>query len=134
MTPRNPLDKKVIVDREDLHTAVCYVRQAAFQHEQKGYGTHHALLDLIARLEEQALATNLTGWAAVPVEHTPDMASAAVKALENSICADIDFHLSWVNTADQEVQLVSCLGRTHCAMLNASPALFETREKENEQA
>ena len=72
---------------------------------------------------QEALAQDLTGWAAVPVEHTPDMASAAVKALENSICADIDFHLSWVNTADQEVQLVSCLGRTHCAMLNASPPL-----------
>jgi hypothetical protein len=129
----NKLDGKLIVDSEDLHTAVCYVREAAFQHEQKGYGTHHALLDLIVRLE-QALAQDLTGWAAVPVEHTPDMASAAVKALEDSICADIDFHLSWVNTADQEVQLVSCLGRTHRAMLNASPALFETKEKQNEQA
>jgi len=69
----NKLDGKCIVDREDLHTAVCYVRQAAFQHEQKGYGTHHALLDLIARLEEQALATNLTGWAAVPVMLTGSM-------------------------------------------------------------
>jgi hypothetical protein len=51
------------------------------------------------------------------------MNEAAVKALEESICDDISVHLIWVNSAGEKVHLVSCLGRTHRAMLNASPAL-----------
>jgi hypothetical protein len=122
MTPRNPLDGKLIIDREAAERILKHL-------EMHSCSNVTAFRHAFIRPLEQALAQDNTGWAAVPVKHTPDMASAAVKALENSICADIDFHLSWVNTADQEVQLVSCLGRTHCAMLNASPVLLETKGK-----
>jgi hypothetical protein len=104
----NKLDGKVIVDREDLHTAVCYVRQAAFQHEQKGYGTHHALLDLIARLEEQALATDLTGWAAVPVLSTIQMDVAGSDEMLGDEFAGLDSDVA---------------AKVWNAMLEASPPL-----------
>lgn len=57
--PTNPLDGKVIVDRELITVIV-----AAYKNE---------LLPLAKSALKQALAADLTGWAAVPVETNDDM-------------------------------------------------------------
>ena len=108
----NKLDGKLIVDREfALQMLNC------LDLNDPDHGEEAKKLHEIINTQDN------TGWAAVPVEHTSDMHEAATKALEESICDDIETHLIWKNGADEKVHLVSCLGRTYRAMLNASPPL-----------
>ncbi len=61
MTPRNPLDKKVIVDRKTVEALDKFARRLGFERGK-------AFVDL-----RKALAQDNTGWAAAPVEATADM-------------------------------------------------------------
>jgi len=105
MTPRNPLDGKLIIDREAAERILKHL-------EMHSCSNVTAFRHAFIRPLEQALAQDNTGWAAVPVEETRQMMDAA-RLYKN---------------------LLTPWGRAYRAMLNASPALFETREKENEQA
>jgi hypothetical protein len=108
MTPTNPLDDKVIVDRAVLGELVRLLPNAA-------------PFRPIVEWATQALAQDNTGWAAVVVEHTPEMAASAIEALNKASCAELDVALTWENVEGKPVHLVSCLGRTHRAILAASP-------------
>ncbi len=60
MTPRNPLDKKVIVDRKTVEALDKFARRLGFERGK-------AFVNL-----RKALAQDLTGWAAVVIEPSDD--------------------------------------------------------------
>jgi hypothetical protein len=103
MTPRNPLDKKVIVDREAAERILKHLEMHSCSHVT---AFRHAFI----RPLEKALAQDNTGWAAVPVEATDDQ-----------------LHSAWLSVDDLENWGVA---RTcYTAMLNASLPLLEIKRE-----
>ena len=74
----NKLDGKVIIDVRDLYFASACVRDAIYRADKALAGSDY-LRGLSARLD-QALATDLTGWAAAPLEETAEMYEAICEA------------------------------------------------------
>jgi len=81
----NNLDNKVIVDREVLQYMIDQVSIYAKYYSMTNEGP-------IARKAEQALAADLTGWAAVPVNFTLKMyyAGAAEKTVRETYSAMLE--------------------------------------------
>lgn len=95
MTPTNPLDDKVIIDRE-VFVGILDMARRGLDSGFFGEVYHQDFAK-----GEKALAANLTGWAAVPVEETRQM----------------------MDTARQYKNLLTPWGRAYRAMLEASPPL-----------
>lgn len=100
MTPRNPLDKKVIVDRELFRALYLLAKNASIG----------KLSDADAETCRELWKQELTGWAAVPVELTDD-----------------HINVAWLNIDDDLEN--KTLRNVHRAMLEASPPL-PTGEKQ----
>ena len=81
----NNLDNKVIVDREVLYKLLMYLYENWAEYSMTNEGP-------IARKAEQALAADLTGWAAVPVNFTLKMyyAGAAEKTVRETYSAMLE--------------------------------------------
>ena len=103
----NKLDGKVIVDREAAERILKHLEVYSCAHLT---AFRHAFI----RPLEQALATDLSGWAAVPVVQTPEMLNAG-KGEYQMVLA----------TFGNQYKL-DAIGEAYYAMLNASPPLPKT--------
>jgi hypothetical protein len=73
MTPRNPLDGKCIVDRESLAAIITIVTSCNADYAALGNMRGMTYTMDAIQLMEEALAQDLTGWAAVPIYLTNEM-------------------------------------------------------------
>lgn len=96
----NKLDGKVIVDRDTVKAVIDILDAncASFS-------------DFERRELRKALATDLTGWAAVPVVQTPEMLNAGKEEYQMVLA-----------TFGNQYKL-DAIGEAYHAMLNASPPL-----------
>lgn len=102
MTTTNPLDDKVIIDRETLETLLCLVLNKCHL-----AGDHPEETDFV-KSAQKSLAADLTGWAAVPVQLPESMWYAGQKAGTNNI--------AYRHASDFYIDI-------YRAMLEASPPL-----------
>lgn len=100
MTPRNPLDNKVIVDRETLENLILYWVNSDVDSK-------------VLSAAKQALAQDLTGWAAVPKMVTGRM----LNAIKESKRLNLE---QYVTCSDSMAKQLA-----YSAMLEASPPLWE---------
>jgi hypothetical protein len=105
----NKLDGKCIVDRDKLHMIFNALENIHHEEEKGGYPLHPEMRAFMEHFKT-ALATDLTGWAAVPVELTDD-----------------HIYVAWLKIDDDLEN--KTLRDVHRTMLNASPPL-PTGEKQ----